>query len=79
MNIYLIRNPQARGYDVYDSAVVAAASAEAAAATHPAGCEWDGSPTDEWRISADKVEVRLIGRADDACPAGVVCASYNAG
>ena len=78
MNLYLIRNPLARGYDVFDSAVVAAATAAAAAAAHPAGCAWDGSPTSVW-TSADKVEVRLIGRADDACRAGVICASFNAG
>lgn len=85
MNLYLLTQEQAYGYDTYDSCVVCAASAENAAAIRPDSESW--SSVQKWReyeggswaYDRDAVKVQLIGLADPSVPAGVVIASFNAG
>lgn len=90
MKLWLISQTENRGYDTYDSAVVAAESADEAILIHPDGRRWD--PMLGWSLPAPKghrhpdytwvsppcVDVKLIG---DAAPgiSGVVLASFNAG
>lgn len=63
-------------YDVFDSAVVAAETADAARLTHPSDdCQYDYL----WVADRSLVRVRLIGEAIEGTQAGVICASFNAG
>lgn len=79
MNLYLISQDANRGYDSYDSAVVAAASEEEARNTHPSD-EWPTAGRTNWDwTDAANVKVKLIGTAAEGIEAGVVCASFNAG
>lgn len=73
MNLYLISQDENTGYDTYDSAVVAAETAEDAAKIHP-----DGS-FGSWAKRPENVKVKLIGTATEGTPEGVICASFNAG
>ena len=79
MNLYLISQTVTRGYETYDSAVVAAKCEEDAAYMHPCG----GSLEEHsWRYDwaeFDEVRVQLIGVAARGTAAGVICASFNAG
>lgn len=86
LNLYLISQDVATGYDSYDSAVVAAVDASMAASMHPR----DGGPLhpenelppefDEWARFPEQVHVALIGIADASIDRpSVICASYNAG
>ena len=89
MNLYLLTQDEARGYDTYDSAVVAAETEEDARKIHPrAWCrdeltgEWWRKPRipDVWARHPDRVKAILIGVAVEGTEAGeVICASYNAG
>jgi hypothetical protein len=83
MKLYLISQKINRGYDTYDSAVVAAPNANAAALIHPntdhekyllAGLE-DGA---DW-VPVQYVDVKYLGIAEDDIQEGVICASFNAG
>ena len=76
MKLWKISQDQNDDYDTYDSAVVAADSADAAAHIHPSG-ETDG--TWGW-VPPEGVTVEYIGEAKDGTRQGVViCASFNAG
>jgi len=80
MNLYLISQNVNRGWDTYDSAVVAAESEEAARSIHPGKANWDGKSEmyGTWCAKED-VYARLIGKAARGIQPGVVCASFNAG
>ena len=80
MNLYLISQKVNEGCDIYDSAVVCAATEKEARLTHPDGnMEWDGEEDYfDWCAAVD-VDVKLIGVADDSIEKGVVCSSFNAG
>ena len=86
MNIYLISQSVNNGYDTFDSAVVAAEDAERARFTHPAS-SWRGISIPRSRKEWDDtvwcdpslVEVRLLGKAIEGTPPGVICSSFNAG
>ena len=72
-----------RGYDTFDSAIVAAEDVEAARSIHPYGgfypCEdWDYE-SGSWAFKPAAVSAVLIGTATEGTPAGVVLASFNAG
>lgn len=70
------------GWDTYDSAVIAADSAEIAKRTHPSGrdSDWDASYYGRtWCSSPNNVTVTYLGDADPSVEAGVVVASFNAG
>jgi hypothetical protein len=72
--LYKVSQSVHTGYDTYDSAVVCAASEEAARCLPVAGI----GPSSAWAEPAD-VKVELLGTALDTIPAGIVCASFNAG
>ena len=78
MKLWHISQDQDDGYDTYDSAVVAAETSEEAANTHPTG---DAKRWQEkygtWCSEPSHVTVRYL--ADYDGPAGVICASFNAG
>lgn len=87
MKLWLIEQDVNNGYDTYDSAVVVAADEEAARDTFPS-VYTDGRTTRDidaagGRYSSwapfDKVRATYLGEAREGAPAGVVCASFNAG
>ena len=83
MNIYLITREDGAGYDEYDSAVVVAATEEAARLIHPGGRDdWDGK-VEKWGswIPACDVLTTYIGKFDNEnyIKDRVICASFNAG
>lgn len=86
MKLWLIKQSVNRGYDKYDSAVVAAETGEDARNTHPDGTldymklERDRrvDALDTW-AEPDAVMVAGIGTADPGIQRGSICASFNAG
>ena len=90
LNLYLLTQGSRKGYDTYDSAVVAAPEEDAARMIHPNGRKiWHSSgwrlpdcphpgDTDNWPPPS-KVRVTYLGPADKSVVGGVICASYNAG
>lgn len=81
MRLYLLTQDVARGYDTYDSCVVAAESPEDAATIHPRGYElplpWEYGGS--WASNPSDVKVEFLGLALDHIKRGVICASFNAG
>lgn len=86
MKLWLISQTVNGGYGTYDSAVVAAETEDAARLTHPDAdpdddaAPWDGNDDfyANW-ADAKYVCVEYLGEAREGHPAGVVCASFNAG
>ena len=86
MKLYRIWQDENKGYDIYDSAVVAAETPEQARGIHPREIydfyprPWDGTeePYGSWCV-IEKVQVEEIGDAVDGTKAGVILASFNAG
>lgn len=74
MKLWLISRIGQTSYDEYESAVVAAKDEAAARATHPSNYP----DSDTW-VPPGQVRVEYIGQARRGMPAGVVCASFNAG
>lgn len=80
MNLYKISQDDNNDYDTYDSAIVAAKSASAAAKIHPSGYETSKKDYLGMRMWSDKVDVEYIGKAAKGIKAGtILCASFNAG
>lgn len=81
MKLFLLTQTEVDGLDTYDSAVVCASSASKAKDLHPNGeKKLSGStPNGDWATSRKNVKAKLIGEARSTMPAGVVCASFNAG
>lgn len=89
MNVYRISQRANNEHDTYDSAVVVAASVDAARHVHPCRSsnqqEWWGRDTPWFRhdwAHPDDVDVDLIARLPGDSPLGegeVICASFNAG
>lgn len=82
MNLYLISQGINDDYDTYSDAVVAADTAEDAAAIHPNGRDklvpgFKDNRT--WTSNINEVSVKLIGHALEGTPAGVICSSFHAG
>lgn len=89
MKLWKISQTVNRGYDTYDSAIVAANTAAEARMIHPADtgeswnaiyANWNGqtNPSQVW-ATADKVTVECIGTARPGTNKGVVLSSFNAG
>jgi len=80
MNLYYLSQDDERGYDTYDSCIVAAESEEAARQIRPGG-EWEDTYTysSTWARKPERVKVELIGTAVEGTVAGIVLASFNAG
>lgn len=81
MNLYKISQNINEGYDTFDSAVVAAPSAEEAKQIHPVTF-WDEganfySTDGLWANSPDEVHCELIGRATAGIKKGVIVASFS--
>lgn len=77
LNLYFISQNIYRGYDTYDSMVVAAIDEEAARKVHPSG-EWyihDRS----WATSPEQANVQYIGVAAPEIKPGIILSSFNAG
>jgi hypothetical protein len=74
MKLYLISQEVNNEYDTFDSAIVAANSAEHARFIHPA-CYANKST---W-CDPEDVKVVLVGTATLGTKAGVILASFNAG
>ncbi len=89
LKLYLISQEQNRGYDTYDSAVVAAYSEHEATLIHPSEYIFDENEPVEykrwdyfhrsWATDPTHVTATLIGDAIDCEPNSVICASFNAG
>ena len=80
MKLFLISQNQNRGYDTYDSAVVAAPDEETARNMNPE----NGKPMEKWDkdystwcSGPEHVKVIYLGEAVDS-EQGVECASFNA-
>jgi hypothetical protein len=77
MKLWLISQDVNNNYDTYDSAVVAAETADEAQRTHPGG-EWhDQFPV--WASKPEDVKVQYLGEASAEIKAGVILGSFNAG
>lgn len=79
MKLWLISQDENRGYDTYDSAVVAAETEADARNIHPGRSEGWGDYFPTWSSSPDKVTARYIGEAMPGTEPGVILASFNAG
>ena len=79
MKLWRISQTTNTGWDTYDSAVVAAPTKRTAQCTHPnTGRQYRGDGGGVWCDHKD-VAVEFLGVAKPCTPAGVVCASFNAG
>lgn len=76
MKLYLLSQSDNRGYDTFDSVVVAAESEDLAATTHPCSLHTWGCV---WADSVEGVTVTYLGEAVEGTPPGVILASFNAG
>jgi len=92
MNLYLLSQHESKGWDTYDSAIVAAENEEEARKICPSGMyEWDNGwcydylPTrrycsrSDWANDIANISVKLIGVADPTVSRGVIISSFNAG
>ena len=83
MKLFLISQTENDGYDTYDSAVVCAEDEQDAKSMLPDGVPLSrfekGDHYTSWAFTLDAITVKLLGDAADGIPAGVICASYNAG
>lgn len=84
MKLWLIVQMERRGYDTYDSAVVAAETADEAIKVHPD--DYEGSSERSriwesytWASSPDRVSAEYLGEAAADVKPGVILASFNAG
>ena len=79
MKLWLISQTETGGYDVFDSAVVAAETADIAQRIHPGEyvTPWD-CDYPSWATKPENVKVELIGEAAPDVKDGVICASFNA-
>jgi len=80
MNLYLLSQDDRRGYDTYDSVVVAAESEAEARLITPGFRGFDDSwRSSDWARAPELVAVELIGVAVPGTEAGVILSSFNAG
>lgn len=76
LKLWLISQNERKGWDTFDSAVVAAKTAEEARLISPDG-EW--GTYSAWCSSPDKVHVEYLGIATEGVEPGIVLSSFNAG
>jgi hypothetical protein len=84
MKLFKISQTQNRGYDIYDSAVVAAEDGAAARLMHPSsyggfGKDGCGYMRHDWCQDPGDVSVEYLGEAREGMPIGFVCKSFIAG
>lgn len=78
LKLWLLEQFENTGYDIYDSAVVAANTEEEARIIRPGYSKW-GDPYGSWCSSPDKVTVTYLGIATGSVEPGIVLSSFNAG
>ena len=80
MNLYLLSQTEASGYDTFSAMVVVAPSEEIARNIHPRNYPeaWEDTFS-EWASSPANVIVALIGKAKSNIPSGIILASFHAG
>jgi hypothetical protein len=79
MKLWVISQDVNRGYDTYDSAVVAAETEEEARNILPSGDNWDEARRyGGWASKPSEVTVEYLGVTDRDI-SGVVLSSFNAG
>lgn len=83
LGIYVISQSESTGYDTYNSAVVAAYTAEDARKCHPNSIAQAGDwihNSGDWASKPENVTAVRIGDANkQVCNMEVLCASFNAG
>jgi hypothetical protein len=84
VNLYILRQVYVKGYDTYDSCVVAAHSKDTAELMHPDGGELATEyafSSRGWPIDSQMqyIHCELIGQAVAGTVPGVILASFNAG
>jgi hypothetical protein len=85
MKLWRVSQEDNREYDTYDSFVIACETQEEAICTSPDGrkIDWDVDKPNcwmcGWASKRSAVSAAYIGEARPGMPAGVVCASFNAG
>lgn len=79
MKLWLLSQVENRGYDTYDSCVVAAETEEEAKNTTPDGFPFYSRYGGDWASKPKNVRCEYLGEARPGHPAGVICASFNAG
>jgi hypothetical protein len=79
MKLWIISQSVNRGYDTYDSAVVAAETEEEARNILPCGDNWNEARRfGGWASNPSEVTVEYLGVTDQDI-SGVVLSSFNAG
>ena len=78
MKLYLLTQDKARGYDTYDSVVVAAENKTKARSISPSGYK-DFDCGGAWCTDPKDVDVTYLGEAKTRTKEGVILASFNAG
>lgn len=81
MNLYLLTQDDADGYDTYDSVVVCATSKADAVTIYPCSysTEWGTIRHRVWALTPDLVTAEYIGTAGKEIKRGVILASFNVG
>ena len=82
MKLWLISQDAERGYDTYDSAVVAAETEDQARMIHPDGHDesrWEDKRFLTWAAEPFLVKVEYLGEAKPGTEKGLILASFNAG
>ncbi|MCK9355720.1 MAG: hypothetical protein M0R22_01005 [Dehalococcoidia bacterium] len=80
MKLWKISQEKNRGYETYDSAVVAAdTEAEAKRMSPGKGDDITTHSTGSWVVDPAYVQCEYLGEAKTGTHKGVICASYNAG
>lgn len=77
MKLWLLVQSSVRGYDTFDSCVVAAPDEDSARKIPPRTSDNTWGRT--WCFSPEDVHVEYLGTAKKGTTAGVVLASFNAG
>ena len=79
MFIYYLTQNTNRGYDTYDSCVVAATSKRGAQKIRPDDSTWEKDHYNSWADTPEQVNVEYLGIAKEGTKTGVILASFNAG
>ncbi len=88
MKLWLLTQDEERGYDTFDSCVVAAPTEARAKAINPRGMIYDIWKSDgqnnfdfggSWASNPSKVFAEYLGEAKEGTPMGVILSSFNAG
>ena len=79
MKLWIISQCVNRGYDTYDSAVVAAETEEEARNTLPSGGTWqEARRYGGWASKPSEVDVEYLGETNREI-SGIILSSFNAG